>query len=437
MLRRFVRSSTVRTFGNIPFKDDLTAADNELFGLEDFQHYNGTINEKSPPQTSSSSPPSPPAERLQLDEIVRKPGPLIVVSQLNDPHKNLAIEDFVYNNIPLEDEFRSQRLMFYTNSPCVVIGKNQNPWKEVNIPILNSLGIPLLRRKSGGGTVVHDLGNVNYSFMTTKAQFNRFTFVELIKRAVNGSGKSPKSLDINERGDIVTTSEGNDYKVSGSAYKLSKGKSYHHGTMLLRSKLEVLRQILSDKGKIGTIDAKASVNSVKSAVTNVGIDNSLFVEIVLEEFKRVYGEEMDLSPEQKAYNEDFGLGDFVEGMKDVAVFGIDEETELNNEIIQTAEELKQWEWKYGATPQFSHKFTNESLGFTVKLEVGKKAIVEKCHLEVFNPTKISKESIEESFHYLREYIDSGKLQYTGSNVAGFVVNDEISDWIGRSIDGTV
>ena len=81
--------------------------------------------------------------------------------------------------------------------------KNQNPWQEVNLPVLNSLGVPMLRRRSGGGTVVHDLGNVNYSYMTTKANFDRHKFASYIVEAVNQA--SPRfKIETNERGDIVS-----------------------------------------------------------------------------------------------------------------------------------------------------------------------------------------------------------------------------------------
>ena len=98
---------------------------------------------------------------------------------------------------------------------------------------MQSDGIPLVRRKSGGGAVYHDLGNSNYSIIMPRSAFQRSTSVNLICRALH-------QLDIparvNERFDIVV----NDDKVSGSAYKLTNDKAYHHGTMLIDSDLDAL-----------------------------------------------------------------------------------------------------------------------------------------------------------------------------------------------------
>src|ERR1700726_4014180 len=92
----------------------------------------------------------------------------IYISRCLDPYINLSIEHFLLKNTPLE----STVLFLYTNRPCIVIGRNQNPWVEVNLPLLKTRrtklrkavedNVELVRRRSGGGTVFHDEGNVNY-----------------------------------------------------------------------------------------------------------------------------------------------------------------------------------------------------------------------------------------------------------------------------------
>lgn len=201
---------------NSPFQDDLSDIDLDDFGLGDFRHY------KESPEVANyrrnqlkdlindELPKSPAGPQIgQLESTATKNEPIIFISKLADPYLNLAIEDYVYSKIPISKTtpFKAHRLMFYTNSPCVVIGKNQNPWKEVNIPKMNQFGIPLIRRRSGGGTVVHDLGNVNYSFMGTKHEFDRFKFVNLIVEAVNKSNITSTKIKVNSRGDIVTQEE--------------------------------------------------------------------------------------------------------------------------------------------------------------------------------------------------------------------------------------
>ena len=86
-----------------------------------------------------------------------------------DPYENLAIEERVFDNLAPGAE----TLLLYVNSATVVIGKHQNPWLEVNLPELAKRKMALARRISGGGTVYHDTGNVNFSFLVPREGFDR------------------------------------------------------------------------------------------------------------------------------------------------------------------------------------------------------------------------------------------------------------------------
>ncbi|EGV64486.1 Lipoyltransferase and lipoate-protein ligase [Yamadazyma tenuis ATCC 10573] len=406
---------------NVPFGDDLAAADAELFGLEDFQHYRESPDVMDKTRNIFSEPIKHDTTSLEAAATTKEP--MVFVSKLEDPYTNLAIEDYVYNKMPLpqkSDLHSFNRLMFYTNSPCVVIGKNQNPWKEVNLALLNSLQIPLLRRRSGGGTVVHDSGNVNFSFMTTKSEFTRFNFVNLVCEAVNSTRLSKYPIEVNQRGDITTVKQDDNisYKVSGSAYKLSKGRSYHHGTMLLNSRLDILGKLLSTtKEKNGSIESTSSVASVKSKVTNIEMASDDFIKCVSDTFKDVYGT------------------DFVESnSKTAQTFVIDKHTQLNPSITELANELRSWEWKFGNTPKFTHEFFNKKFGLSIKFHVDKSAIVSDFEVHTDD------NKLTNHFEFLRQVIDDGqaeKLKYRGSEVAGLITHDEISDWIGECIDGSV
>lgn len=436
MLLRIVRLKPLRIvpkryFNNIsvPFEDDLTAFEDD--NLADFQYYHEAIEKQQQPQ--------PPVQQQLLSEVAQQHNPVVFVSKLNNPYTNLAIEDYIYNAMPKPESPKDNtfnRLMFYINTPCVVIGKNQNPWQEVNLPVLNSLGIPMLRRRSGGGTVVHDLGNVNYSFMTTKGNFDRFKFIEYITNGVNKSNPLFK-IQANERGDIVSEEiDGINYKISGSAYKLSKGKSYHHGTMLLNLKLDVLGKLLHrDESKLGVVDAMNSISSVKSKVMNLEMDSVKFIQVVSNEFKNIYGANEEQDKEAVEFNDMLGLLDFM-GNVPVTVYTIDGNTELPSEIKQTSEELQQWSWKFGHTPKFTHLLTNEKHNFTLLFEV-EQGLLKGFKLDFKGSNDAKSKEISQSFQYLQLHIKNHPLQYTGSNVAGYVLDDEISDWIGESIDGTV
>jgi lipoate-protein ligase A len=317
--------------------------------------------------------------------------PKIFISSHTNPYRNLALEEYIFQNTPKDQQFHAHRLIFYTNSPCVVIGKNQNPWKEANVPLLNSLQIPLLRRRSGGGTVVHDLKNVNYSYITTRDSFNRSYFGKLIVDQINKSRLA--QLKQNERGDI-TTIEGK--KVSGSAYKVSKGMSYHHGTMLLNSNLEVLRSLLNTKQRHGVVEFRCnSVDSVPAPVTNIGIENEEFINAVSDGF-------IDLYPNLDLIEVD----------------------ELPEEVLSIAQELEEWDWRFGNTPKFEMDIQCKDFKITF--------MVEKGCLKDFNVDKD-----ESQFKFLRQVLENGeKIQFKGEAISGFIIDDDISGFIGDYIDGS-
>ncbi|WPK26897.1 hypothetical protein PUMCH_004265 [Australozyma saopauloensis] len=456
--------STSRSTHNVPFQDDLTPLDDDLFNLQDFQEYKeapdvlalrkkyGAEEQMIPkkqkthiPQNSEELPEhnaSSDQQRLlpkTFQEHCEAKEPVVFISRLLNPYLNLALEDYIYHamGIPAKGSQNWNRLLFYVNSPCVVIGKNQNPWKEVNLPLLTNLRLPLVRRRSGGGTVVHDNGNVNYSFMTTRDNFDRFTFANLVKNAVNSLAKPSKHVMVNDRGDIVTKSDNK--KVSGSAYKISRGKSYHHGTMLLNLKLDVLRELLHrDESKLGSVHSLAAISSVKSLVTNLELELTNFIDAVTAMFQDLYGILKDQddaaveSEEDLNQTELLGLSDFVSAFtpKSSLVFEIDEDVKLPDDIHKTKDELMQWEWRFGSTPKFLHHFVHPSREVKVEIEVGAKAAITK--VEVEGPSKAV-----ESFQFLKEAVEKGRtVLYTGSNVAGYVLDDELSEWIGEAIDGT-
>jgi lipoate-protein ligase A len=157
---------------------------------------------------------------------------MIFISKVIDPWINLAFEEYLFRKKELMNV-----LLLYRNSSSVIIGRNQNPWIEANIKLLNELKIPLIRRMSGGGTVFHDLGNTNYCVMMPREEFKRSTSVTMIANALQNLDIPAK---VNSRYDIVL----GDKKISGSAYKIANNKSYHHGTMLIDTDISQLYDAL-------------------------------------------------------------------------------------------------------------------------------------------------------------------------------------------------
>jgi lipoate-protein ligase A len=210
------------------------------------------------------------------------------------------------------------------NRPCVVIGRNQNPWTEVNLGILNAargthdakdseppgIGtVDLVRRRSGGGTVFHDEGNLNWSITCPRGDFTRDKHAEMVVRTLRRLGID--RARVNERHDIVldqghernavdpqdthrtpyTTDEGGPrpLKVSGSAYKLTRQRALHHATTLLSSpNLHIIGDYLRSPAK-DLIQAQG-VESVSSPVSNIGLDVATFQERLQEEFASMYAD---------------------------------------------------------------------------------------------------------------------------------------------------
>lgn len=105
----------------------------------------------------------------------------VFISQSSDIFTNLAFEDWLYRNF---DFSKHHLLLLWRNSPCVVIGRNQNPWLEANLDVLGCQGMDVARRNSGGGTVYHDRGNLNLTFFTPRSQYNRRNNLEIISRGL-------------------------------------------------------------------------------------------------------------------------------------------------------------------------------------------------------------------------------------------------------------
>eukprot|EP00061_Rhincodon_typus_P008034 g30285.t1 len=108
-------------------------------------------------------------------------GALLLKSMSTDIYENLALEDWLHEYVQSRDR---HMLLLWRNCPTVVIGRHQNPWQECNLKLMRDQGIQLSRRRSGGGTVYHDLGNINLTFFTSKKRYDRRGNLELVISAL-------------------------------------------------------------------------------------------------------------------------------------------------------------------------------------------------------------------------------------------------------------
>jgi lipoate-protein ligase A len=173
-----------------------------------------------------------------------------------DPRENLAIEEHLLRS----HDGRSVVALLYRNRPSVVVGRNQNPWLECNPAALAQKDIPVIRRVSGGGTVYHDAGNLNYSLLLPRPLYAPEDHVDLVCQALRTLGVPAER---NERNDITLDNA----KISGTAYMLGGKTALHHGTLLVGADLQALRMALAPCPGLA-IETRA-VASVKARVANI------------------------------------------------------------------------------------------------------------------------------------------------------------------------
>jgi lipoate-protein ligase A len=248
----------------------------------------------------------------------------IIKSLSYDPWYNLALEEKLFY------EVKDNEILLYLwqNKNTVVIGRNQNPWRECRYNELEADGGKLARRLSGGGAVYHDLGNLNFTFIMKKDLFSIDRQLQVIINAVDKLGIK---AEFSGRNDIVTDGK----KFSGNAFYYDRDRCYHHGTLLVSADMTKLAQYL--KVSKEKIESKG-IKSVKSRVINLKDINPLLSieklsDALEESFTEIY---------------DCNISERIEKNVDI---------DLNlNELNDIYEKYSSWEWRYGQTPKFQIEF---------------------------------------------------------------------------------
>ncbi|WP_040981926.1 lipoate--protein ligase [Oceanobacillus jeddahense] len=268
---------------------------------------------------------------------------------ITDPQINLAIEEYILENFGEKDTY----LLFYVNSPSIIIGRNQNTIEEINTDYVDEQGIKVVRRLSGGGAVYHDEQNLNFSFIT-KDDGNSFqNFAKFTQPVVDALNNIGVPVELQGRNDLAV--EGR--KISGNAMFSTRGRMFSHGTLMLDSQLEELTKAL--KVKQIKIESKG-IKSIRSRVANIA--EYLDKPLSMDEFKELI----------LRYIFD------VEDVKDVPQYVLtDEDWEKIHEISKNR--YQQWEWNYGKSPSFNYQESKKFPGglVDVRLDV-KKGIIENC-----------------------------------------------------------
>ncbi|MCC7300080.1 MAG: lipoate--protein ligase family protein, partial [Verrucomicrobia bacterium] len=239
---------------------------------------------------------------------------LIVQSKSTDVYRNLAIEEWLLDHA----EARGPILFLCINAPCVVIGKNQNPWRECRLPLMEKEGVPLARRISGGGAVYHDDGNLNVGIIVPRTEYREEKQYELIFQTLETFGVRASKLRKNS---LAVDGK----KFSGQAFSFRGQHVLHHGTLLVNSDLKRLGRYLGSA--IDGIETRA-VASVPADVANL---SALAPKITVEKLSAALIE---------TFKENYADG----GIQDVTI--------PEAELFPIIGKLSSKDWKLCHTPRF-------------------------------------------------------------------------------------
>lgn len=258
---------------------------------------------------------------------------IFIKNKITDIYFNLAMEEYIFEKFKEDEVF-----MLWINEPSVVIGKHQNLIEEVNMKYCFENNIKIARRLSGGGTVVHDFGNLNYTYITNTTGDTALDFKEFLKPMYKALLNLKIDANISPRNDFRVEEK----KICGHSQFMRKKRVLHHGCILFDSNLDNLRNALNVENK--KIISK-SAKSVKSSVANLKEISKLDYEIsdFLEKLKteilktqenfEIYElTKEDILKIDKIKSEKYATKDWIYGQSPKCTFILDEERDYTVEI---------------------------------------------------------------------------------------------------------
>ena len=311
---------------------------------------------------------------------------------ITKPQINLALEEYALRNFGESEDY----LLFYINEPSIIIGRNQNTLEEINDEYVRENGIHIVRRMSGGGAVYHDLGNLNFSFITKYKQENLNNFLKFNEPVIRILKEMGVPAEMSGRNDILA----NEKKISGNAQFSTGKRMFSHGTLLFNSDLGEVANALNVK--MSKIQSKGH-KSVRSRVSNI-------IEFIDEK--------------------DMKMADFKQRILD----GLYQDREnfetykLTEDEWRSVHELKEekygnWDWNFGKSPKFNIQRTKR---FPVG-EIDLRLDVQKGHiqnLKIYGDF-FGKESVQEVEELLKG------IRYEPKDIAASMEKVDVTDYFGN------
>lgn len=257
----------------------------------------------------------------------------VLVNSKTDPYHNLAVEEYLTKSVS-DDELI---LYLWQNEHTIVVGRNQNVWKECNVESFLADKGKIVRRLSGGGAVYHDLGNLNFTFCAKVENYNLDKQLAVIIRALKMLGIMAQKTG---RNDITIDGK----KFSGNAFYQTGESCYHHGTLLVDVDFDKMTKFLNvDKSKLqskGVDSVRARVINLKEYRQNISIDElkNYLIKAVEQEYRCL-----------------------VEVISDAVI----EDERINAAI----DKFSQWNWIYGRKINFTHQIKERFSWGNIELEL--------------------------------------------------------------------
>ena len=306
-----------------------------------------------------------------------------------DPFFNLAIEELLLKNS------KEEYLILYINDPAVIIGKHQSGHREVNTKFVTENKIPVIRRISGGGTVFHDHGNLNFSFIRQSESGKQIDFRKYTRPVIDFLKSVGVQASFEGKNDLKVSG----LKISGNAEHVYRNRVLHHGTLLFSTSLEMLRN--SIRRDTSCYISRAVISNPSSVINLNGI---------LSRFQNIH----ELRSEMINY--------FLKNFSDLVLYKPVPEELLQAEYLSSSK-YKTWEWNWAYGPEyiFQNKFEISETLHSCSLFI-KDGIIRKCSISGSDQMKSTSEKIPGCRHMvndLSEFFKSENIYITASEIYNF------------------